>query len=151
MSATGLPAYWPQFEPRTTGFVQVAPPYCYRCELKQTPGHCPIDDAQDLEATILREGADTVAAFIAEPVMGAGGVIPPPAEYFPAVREVCDRHGVLFIADEVITGFGRTGKMFALRSLECPARHCFVRQGRYQRLRSAGRHLDRQAARRVAA
>ena len=114
MSATGLPAYWPQFEPRTTGFVQVAPPYCYRCELKQTPGHCPIDNAQDLEATILREGADTVAAFIAEPVMGAGGVIPPPAEYFPAVREVCDRHGVLFIADEVITGFGRTGKMFAL-------------------------------------
>jgi len=114
MSATGLPAYWPQFEPRTTGFVQVAPPYCYRCELKQTPGHCPIDNAQDLEATILREGADTVAAFIAEPVMGAGGVIPPPAEYFSAVREVCDRHGVLFIADEVITGFGRTGKMFAL-------------------------------------
>jgi len=114
MSATGLPAYWPQFEPRPTGFVQVAPPYCYHCELGKTPGHCPIDNAQDLEAAILREGADTVAAFIAEPVMGAGGVIPPPAEYFPAVREVCDRHGVLFIADEVITGFGRTGKMFAL-------------------------------------
>jgi len=114
MSATGLPAYWPQFEPRSPGFVQVAPPYCYHCELGKTPGHCPIDSAEDLEQTILREGAETVAAFIAEPVMGAGGVIPPPAEYFPRVREVCDRHGVLFIADEVITGFGRTGKMFAL-------------------------------------
>ncbi|HLH71789.1 MAG TPA: aspartate aminotransferase family protein [Chloroflexota bacterium] len=114
MSATGMNTYWPQFEPRAPGFVQVAPPYCYRCELGKTPGHCPIDTAEDLEQTILREGPETIAAFIAEPVMGAGGVIPPPPEYFPRVREVCDRHQVLFIADEVITGFGRTGKMFAL-------------------------------------
>jgi putrescine---pyruvate transaminase len=114
MSATGLAGFWPQFEPRAPGFLQVAPPYCYRCELGKTPGHCPIDTADDLEQAIIREGADTVAAFIAEPVIGAGGVIPPPAEYFPGVREVCDRHKVLFIADEVITGFGRTGKMFAL-------------------------------------
>lgn len=114
MSATGLPSYWPQFEPRAPGFIQVAPPYCYRCELGKTPGHCPIDTAEDLEQTILREGPDTVAAFIAEPVQGAGGVIPPPDGYFAKVREVCDRHNVLFIADEVITGFGRTGKMFAL-------------------------------------
>ncbi|HLZ08893.1 MAG TPA: aminotransferase class III-fold pyridoxal phosphate-dependent enzyme, partial [Chloroflexota bacterium] len=114
MGATGLPAYWPQFEPRSPGFVQIAPPYCYRCELGLTPGRCPIDTAAELEAAIVREGADTVAAFIAEPVMGAGGVIPPPPEYFPGVRDVCNRHDVLFIADEVITGFGRTGKMFAL-------------------------------------
>ena len=114
MSATGMSSYWPQFEPRAPGFLQVAPPYCYRCELGKTPGHCPIDSAEDLEQTILREGPDTVAAFIAEPVQGAGGVIPPPDGYFAKVREVCDRHQVLFIADEVITGFGRTGKMFAL-------------------------------------
>jgi len=114
MSATGMNTYWPQFEPRAPGFIQVAPPYCYRCELGKTPGHCPIDTAEDLEQTIIREGAETVAAFIAEPVMGAGGVIPPPDGYFAKVREVCDRHQVLFIADEVITGFGRTGKMFAL-------------------------------------
>ncbi|MGH2460177.1 MAG: aspartate aminotransferase family protein [Chloroflexota bacterium] len=114
MSATGMNAYWPQFEPRAPGFIQVAAPYCYRCELGKAPGHCPIDTAEDLEQTILREGPDTVAAFIAEPVQGAGGVIPPPAGYFAKVREVCDRHHVLFIADEVITGFGRTGKMFAL-------------------------------------
>jgi adenosylmethionine-8-amino-7-oxononanoate aminotransferase len=114
LGATGLPTYHPQFGPGAPGFVQVAPPYCYRCELGLTPGHCPIDTAQDLEQAILREGPETVAAFIAEPVMGAGGVIPPPPEYFPGVREVCDRHQVLFIADEVITGFGRTGTMFAL-------------------------------------
>jgi adenosylmethionine-8-amino-7-oxononanoate aminotransferase len=114
MSATGLPGFWPQFEPRAPGFVHVAPPYCYRCELGKTTGHCPIDTAEDLERAILREGPETVAAFIAEPVIGAGGVIPPPDAYFPGVREVCDRHKVLFIADEVITGFGRTGKMFAL-------------------------------------
>jgi adenosylmethionine-8-amino-7-oxononanoate aminotransferase len=114
MSATGLAGFWPAFEPRAPGFVHVAPPYCYRCELGKTPGHCPIDTAEDLEQTIVREGPDTVAAFIAEPVIGAGGVIPPPEGYFKGVREVCSRHNVLFIADEVITGFGRTGKWFAL-------------------------------------
>ena len=63
---------------------------------------------------ILAEGADTVAAFIAEPVQGAGGVIIPPPDYFARVREICDRHGVLLIADDVITGFGRTGRWFGL-------------------------------------
>ena len=67
-----------------------------------------------LEEAILREGADTVAAFIAEPVQGAGGVIVPPADYFARIREICDRHDVLLIADEVITGFGRTGRWFGL-------------------------------------
>jgi 4-aminobutyrate--pyruvate transaminase len=68
--------------------------------------------ADELEALILAEGPDTVAAFIAEPVMGAGGVIVPPAGYFERVQEVLRRHDVLFIADEVICGFGRTGQMF---------------------------------------
>jgi adenosylmethionine-8-amino-7-oxononanoate aminotransferase len=70
--------------------------------------------ANQLEEAILREGADTVAAFIAEPVQGAGGVIIPPPDYFPRIREICDRHDVLFISDEVITGFGRTGRWFGL-------------------------------------
>ena len=68
-----------------------------------------------LEETILQEGPDTVAAFIAEPVQGAGGVIVPPDDYFPLIREICTKHDVLFIADEVITGFGRTGDWFALK------------------------------------
>jgi adenosylmethionine-8-amino-7-oxononanoate aminotransferase len=67
-----------------------------------------------LEEAIEREGADTVAAFIGEPVQGAGGVIVPPDDYWPRIRAICDRHQVLLIADEVITGFGRTGPWFAL-------------------------------------
>jgi adenosylmethionine-8-amino-7-oxononanoate aminotransferase len=67
-----------------------------------------------LEEAIVREGADTVAAFIAEPIHGGGGVLYPTDDYFPLVRQVCDKHNVLFIADEVITGFCRTGKWFAL-------------------------------------
>ena len=62
----------------------------------------------------MAEGPDTVAAFIGEPVQGAGGVIPPPADYWPRVRDICSKYDVLLIADEVITGFGRTGRWFAL-------------------------------------
>jgi adenosylmethionine-8-amino-7-oxononanoate aminotransferase len=70
--------------------------------------------ADAVEKAILAEGADTVAAVICEPVMGAGGVIVPPETYFPRLREICDQYEVLLIADEVITGFGRTGRWFAL-------------------------------------
>jgi 4-aminobutyrate--pyruvate transaminase len=68
--------------------------------------------ATELEQLIQTEGPDTIGAFIAEPIMGAGGVIVPPEGYFPAIQEVLDRHDILMIADEVICGFGRTGKMF---------------------------------------
>jgi adenosylmethionine-8-amino-7-oxononanoate aminotransferase len=71
--------------------------------------------AELLEREIVFQGPDTVAAFIAEPVQGAGGVIVPPANYWPLVRRICDRHGVLLIADEVVTGFGRTGQWFGTR------------------------------------
>ena len=97
MSATGIAGYWPLFEPRVPGFI-----------------HVPALSADALEEAIVREGTDTVAMFLAEPVIGVGGVIPPPDDYFPRVREICDRHEILFAADEVITGFGRTGKWFAL-------------------------------------
>jgi adenosylmethionine-8-amino-7-oxononanoate aminotransferase len=111
MSATGMAAYHKMFGPLVPGFIQVAPPYSYRWQGNQEPG---IGAAEAVERAIIAEGADTVAAVIAEPVMGAGGVIVPPASYFPAVRRICDRHDVLLIADEVITGFGRTGRWFAL-------------------------------------
>lgn len=114
--ATGLEKYHAMFGPPVDGFVHIPAPNPYRFdgELKagETVGQAA---ARALEEAILREGADTVAAFIAEPVMGVGGVIIPPDDYFPAVREICTRHEVLFIADEVITGFGRTGEWFALR------------------------------------
>jgi adenosylmethionine-8-amino-7-oxononanoate aminotransferase len=114
MSATGLSAFWPMFEPRTPGFVHIDAPDPYRF-VSDDPGQTLGEAAADrLEAAILREGADTVAAFIAEPVQGAGGVIIPPADYFARIREICDRHDVLLISDEVITGFGRTGRWFGL-------------------------------------
>src|ERR1700676_4650736 len=87
------------------------PPYAYRHQGNEDPG---IAAAEAVENAILAEGPDTVAAVIAEPVMGAGGVIVPPPTYFPKLREICEKYQVLLIADEVITGFGRTGRWFAL-------------------------------------
>ena len=118
MSATGMPGYWPMFEPRMPGFSHIASPYPYffnhgfePSDRSPTPG---VAAANLLEDAILSEGADTVAAFIAEPIQGAGGVIVPQDDYFPRIREICDQYDVLFIADEVITGFGRTGTWFGL-------------------------------------
>src|SRR5499433_718411 len=111
MSATGMAVYNKMFGPLVPGFIQVQPPYPYRHEGNEDPG---IAAAEAVEDAILAEGPDTVAAVIAEPVMGAGGVIVPPPSYFPRLREICDKHQVLLIADEVITGFGRTGRWFAL-------------------------------------
>ncbi len=111
MSATGMPAYHRMFMPLVPEFVQIPAPYPYRWP---GGGNCGEEAAQRLEDALRREGPETVAAFIAEPVIGAGGVIVPPANYFSHVRAICDRYEVLFIADEVITGFGRTGRWFAL-------------------------------------
>ncbi len=91
----------------------MARPYCYRCELGKTYPSCQIDCATELERVIEREGADTIGAFITEPIQGVGGVIVPPAEWLPKIREICSRHNILMVCDEVITGFGRTGTMFA--------------------------------------
>ena len=114
-AATGLAPFWRGFGPLDPTFVRAGTNFCYHCEWNLKYPSCDIYCAEAIEETILREGADTVAAVIAEPVHGAGGVIPPVPEYFPKLREICDRHDVLFIADEVITGFGRTGRWFALR------------------------------------
>jgi putrescine---pyruvate transaminase len=114
MSATGMSAYWKMFEPRVPGFVHIPTCYPYRQEGAKPGETAGQTAARLLEEAILREGPDTVAAFIAEPIHGGGGVIYPTDDYFPLVRQVCDRHQVLFIADEVITGFCRTGRWFAM-------------------------------------
>jgi adenosylmethionine-8-amino-7-oxononanoate aminotransferase len=114
MSATGMAPYWKMFEPRVPGFLHVQAPYAYRFQGAKPGETVGQAAARELEEAILREGPDTVAAFIAEPVIGGGGVIVPPDDYFPRIREICTRHQVLFIADEVITGFCRTGEWFAL-------------------------------------
>src|SRR5947199_843406 len=114
MSATGMPAYWKMFEPRVPGFVHIQTCYPYRFQGAKPGETVGQAAARELEEAILREGPDTVAAFIAEPIHGGGGVLYPTDDYFPLIRQVCDRHQVLFIADEVITGFCRTGKWFAM-------------------------------------
>ena len=111
MSATGMAVYHKMFGPLVPGFIQVAAPYAYRWQGNTEAG---IGAAEAVEKAIVDEGPDTVAAVICEPVMGAGGVIVPPETYFPKLRQICDHYNVLLIADEVITGFGRTGKWFAL-------------------------------------
>jgi adenosylmethionine-8-amino-7-oxononanoate aminotransferase len=93
----------------------IGPPYCYRCPWEKTYPGCDIDCAMALQEEIDRHGADAIAAFIAEPMMGAtGGAVPPVKEYWPKIAEICRRNDVLLIADEVMTGFGRTGRRFAV-------------------------------------
>jgi putrescine aminotransferase len=110
---SGSENYETKFGPMVPGFVQIKPPYCYRCPYQKDgyPG-CGLACAQALEEAILSEGPESIAAFIMEPVMGEFGVVVPPEEYYRQVGEICKQYGLLFIADEVTTGFGRTGKLF---------------------------------------
>src|SRR5213596_1611719 len=110
---TGDPRRWP-VEPGIPGFVRMLDPYTYRCPAGH-PDPCPVcTGAPHLEEILQYEGAHTVAAVILETVVGTNGIIVPPDGYLQAIREVCDRHGILLICDEVMAGFGRTGKWFAV-------------------------------------
>ncbi len=95
------------------GFVHSAAPYCYRCDFGRTQGECGMECLHYLEQTILQEGGEKVAAIITEPVFAAGGVIVPPKGFLKGVRELCDKYHILLIFDEVVTGLGQTGTMFA--------------------------------------
>ncbi len=121
LSATGIRQFWSNFDPLEPGYVHIPTHYCFRCALHRHYPECGVACADVLEQMIIGEDPGTVAAFVAEPVQGAGGIVPPPPEYFPKIRRICDKYDVLFIADEVITGFGRTGKMFGLEHWDT---HC---------------------------
>ena len=102
------------YEPLMPGAFHAPQPYFYRCEYgSSTPEECAERCVNAIEDIIKFQGPDSVAAVIAEPVSSPQGAIVPPPNYWPRLREVCDKYGCLLIADEVITGFGRTGKMFA--------------------------------------
>jgi taurine---2-oxoglutarate transaminase len=103
-----------RFEPGLPGVVRMGDPYCFRCPFGQEPSSCAHECAEDLETALLREGPETVAAVILEGVVGANGVFVPPPGYWTKVRAICDKYGVLLIADEVLSGFGRTGRFFAV-------------------------------------
>lgn len=112
LAATGQSQRKYKYEPLSPGFLHVPPPYCYRCPFGQTSGACNLECATTYDQVITWEGPETVAALIMEPAITGGGVIVPPAGYMEKVREICDKHGVLLIVDEVICGFGRSGEQF---------------------------------------
>ncbi|CAA9575125.1 MAG: Aminotransferase, class III [uncultured Thermomicrobiales bacterium] len=112
LGATGQEIRKARFEPTLAGHIHVRPPDLFRLFAGLTPSQAAAQLVRELEDVIRFEGPDTIVAFIGEPIIGGGGVIVPPDEYWPAIRALCDRHGILLIHDEVITGFGRTGKWF---------------------------------------
>ena len=113
ITLTGDPRRWPA-EPGLPGVVRMFDPYTYRCPAGH-PDPCPVcSGGPHLEEILQYEGAHTVAAVILETVTGTNGIIPPPPGYLQSIREVCDKYGILLIADEVMAGFGRTGKWFAV-------------------------------------
>lgn len=118
-SLTGLPNNHLDFDLPLAGILHTSCPHHYRFGMEgESEEEFATRLAAELEEMILKEGPETVAAFIAEPVMGAGGVIVPPATYYPKIQTVLDRYDVLFIADEVITGFCRLGTMFGSETME---------------------------------
>lgn len=112
-SLTGLELFHKKFDLPVEQVIHTEAPYYYRrADLNQTEEQFVAHCAAELEALIEREGADTIAAFIGEPVLGTGGIVPPPAGYWAAIQAVLKKHDILLVADEVVTGFGRLGSMF---------------------------------------
>ena len=117
LSLSGRPALRSPYLPLLSETPVVPAPFCYHCPLEKTYPACELACVFEVEARILAEGPESVAAVIVEPVLGASaGAAVPPREYLPALREICDRHGVLLIDDEVMTGFGRTGRFYAIEA-----------------------------------
>lgn len=112
MSACGQFERKKDFGPFVEGFAEVPHCLCYRCPYDATYPACDIKCARAVEETILKEGPDTVGGFIVEPITAGGGIIPPVKEYFPIIQEICSKYGVWIIMDEVVCGFGRTGKFW---------------------------------------
>lgn len=115
LSMSGHPVRRARFVPLLEDYPVIHPPYCYRCPYNEEPSTCAYPCAEELETVIKRIGADQIAAFIAEPIIGAsGGAITPPPDYYKIIQKICQKHDVLFIADEVMTGFGRTGTLLSI-------------------------------------
>jgi adenosylmethionine-8-amino-7-oxononanoate aminotransferase len=115
LSMSGRTAWRRMHDSILLDFPHIAPPYCYRCPWSLSHPDCGIQCAEELRRVIRQEGPENIAAFIAEPIIGTSmsAVVPVP-EYYPAIRTICDEFGVLFIADEVMSGIGRTGRKWGI-------------------------------------
>ena len=118
MGALSMSGHVPRrkrFVPLLEDFPSISAPYCYRCPYNSEPSGCKLQCADELETAIQRVGSENIAAFIAEPIIGASaGAVTPPDGYYQRIKEMRESYDILFIADEVMTGIGRTGKMFAM-------------------------------------
>jgi len=112
MTASSDPRRWP-VEPGIPGIVRVFDPYCYRCPFGKTPDSCRRECVSHIEENIQMEGPHTIAAVMVEGITGSNGLLVPPDDYYPRLRAVCDKYNLLLIDDEVMSGFGRTGKWLA--------------------------------------
>lgn len=117
LGALALTSYSPleiPFRPLVKTYPKIPAPYCYRCAYHAEYPRCDLECARALETTILEQGPENVAAFVVEPIVGASiGALVPPEDYFSVIQETCRKYGIFLILDEVMTGFGRTGKLFA--------------------------------------
>jgi adenosylmethionine-8-amino-7-oxononanoate aminotransferase len=114
LAASGKPKMRKLYEPMFQDVPHIPPPYCYRCPFGLAHPSCNLRCAEALEEEIIKQGPGQISAFLAEPVSGATlGAVVPPDGYWPKIKEICARYGVLLIMDEVMTGMGRTGKWFA--------------------------------------
>jgi len=118
LTATGINNRKWMFEPLTGGFRHIAPPYCLRCPYGLRYPDCRVVCATILERIIEYEGPDNVAGFMGEPIQLSTGNLVPPPEYWPIIRQICDKYDVMIISDEIATGFGRTGKMWGADTFE---------------------------------
>jgi taurine-pyruvate aminotransferase len=112
LSATGQPERKMGYEPMVPGFLGIPAAYCYRCEFGKSYPGCDLECARTFEKLVLAEGPDSVGAIILEPITAGGGIIIPPDGYYDIIQETCRKYEILLIMDEVVNGFGRTGKMF---------------------------------------
>jgi adenosylmethionine-8-amino-7-oxononanoate aminotransferase len=128
LSINGHPIYKKAYEPLLSGCYQIDCPSIYRNPWTNDAQELGEICASNLERELLHQGPDSVAAFIAEPIQGGGGIIVPPPNFWPLVRKVCDKYEVLMVADEVVTGFGRSGELFGVRNWKTsPDIMCFAK------------------------
>ena len=118
MSAGGVGYRKTLYEPAAVGFLHTYPPYCYRCPYEKSYPSCETFCARTIRTMIEWEDPRSIAAIIVEPISNTGGIITPPMEYLKILRQLCDEFNILLIFDEIITGFGRTGKLFAANTFD---------------------------------
>jgi taurine-pyruvate aminotransferase len=112
MSSSGQILRKQDFGPYVEGFVEIPHCCCYRCPYDKTYGQCDIECARKVEDIILKEGPDTIGGLIVEPITAGGGILKPVQEYYPILQDICRKYGIWLVFDEVVCGFGRTGKFW---------------------------------------